>query len=158
MLSVWNLEGERTGRRDDVYRVIEMMAFILSDCNRTEGIKDMMADKVLPIPTGAGAAEAEAAADERIKIRYELIRQYKKDYPLFQPSPILGSGGSCDGIGLGDKMRTTLQNVLEQVANSVRELSHPDMAPNYESIILKLRKLERAVERSIVRAGSSAAL
>ena len=55
-------------------------------------------------------------------------------------------------------MRTTLQNVLEQVANSVRELSHPDMAPNYESIILKLRKLERAVERSIVRAGSSAAL
>ena len=46
MLSVWNLEGERTGRRDDVYRVIEMMAFILSDWNRTEGIKELMADKV----------------------------------------------------------------------------------------------------------------
>ena len=135
LLSLWNLFHRRTGRRDDIYRVFDMLSMILSDWSRETALKNLIAAHIRDNPK------------EAIDAPRRVIRQCKTDYPLFQPSPLLVTG-CCDRMGLGEKMRKSVQADLESVfVNKVKRLSHPDATPEYDSIIRRLKRIERAVRK-----------
>ena len=132
LLSVWNLYHERTGRRDDIYRVFDMLSMILSDWSREAALESVVAAYI-----HANPAEAK-------DLPRRVIRQCKKDFPFFQPSPLLVTG-CCHKMGLGERMRAWVQTHLETVFMNVKRIPHPDASPDYDWIIANLKRIESGV-------------
>ena len=139
LASVWTLQGMRTGRRDDLYRVLDMMSSILSDEAIDSGIDAVLTRYIArTFPDGTMTLAEEDESKRRV------IQHCKETYPSFLPSPELRSA-CCRNMGLLVKMRAPTQRRLEAVMDEVKKLSHPDAIPDYSSLIKMLRKIAKSV-------------
>ena len=138
LASLWNLNHWRTGRRDDLYRAMEMIAVILSDGAMDKGINKILAkERRFLHPLGLTGQQED-------DLHRRVIRQCKADYPLFKPSAELESE-CCLKMGLSDRKRAKVQKSLESIMSAISIIPHPDTTPDYESIIKSLKMVAESL-------------
>ena len=135
-LSPWHLAGERLGRRDDVYRAIEMMAVMLSG-----GKLDAAFNKVLETQwMSASHGGKQVLSDAALAALTVHSMRLAKSYNLFTHDPELGY--EClGGMGLEDSHRIEFESGLQSVMNLVKSLTGPDDEPPYADMIRILQGL-----------------
>ena len=140
LLSPWQLEGFRIGRRDDIFRVIEMMAALLSDGD--------LAAAVSRVYFAESEARARKGNDELSdnELLAAIHHECKLNCNLFRLDPLLARE-CCQAMGLSPDEQEMVQNSLETVLMSVRLLSHPDSEPDYASINAMIQQIIDRIHR-----------
>ena len=125
-LSIWQLFGERVGPRDDVYRLVYMLADILSKNRLRAGVGMMLdANEYLFSITSRDSDEY-----RELESKIELLA--KKNFPLFRHSPELGSKAFT---GLPNDLDRSVADKLEAIhTHIVSTYVDPDMEVNYTLI------------------------
>ena len=127
LLSPWNLWGQRIGRRDDIYRALEMMAEALSMGSHFRHFRDMM-----------HAYGGDAACDTSIACLKDVFSLF--EYALDPMAP---------GKEKADARRT-----LHEIASDhLDSLDHPDTRPDYDGIVALLETLKANFETLCTDAG-----
>ena len=139
LLSPWELQGFRTGRRDDVFRAIECAARLLSRGQLESGLDAFSAGRVRM------EGNPRVGTDSHAQILRDAALYRKTDLPYFKPSAMLGTRGLAD-MGLHPESQVHVENALEQVLlDHVSGSPHPDAEPNYGGIITQLNDVLRMV-------------
>ena len=139
LLSPWELQGFRTGRRDDVFRAIECAARLLSRGQLEGGLDAFSAGRVRM------EGNPRVGTDSHAQILRDAALYRKTDLPYFKPSAMLGTRGLAD-MGLHPESQVHVENALEQVLlDHVSGSPHPDAEPNYGGIITQLNDVLRMV-------------
>ena len=128
----WSLMDHRAGRRDDVYRAIEMLGRIIGRESNLIAIRAHVA--------AAAAASGVDPADEpkMMPIKRDIALGFKLRCPLFVPSACFNPAGH-DRMGLGEQLLPVVQAKLQAVMDNVMSANvHPDSTPSYSAIVSDL--------------------
>ena len=122
MMTPWQLVGKRYGRRDDVFKLLGLVAFVLSNGKVDAAVAELLTGSN-PMPTATHSSAS-------IKKAWQ---EYKSRYSLFIPNEYFRSG-CCVATGLVDQSLRKLHISLEMLVEHVRAINHPDDEPNYAFI------------------------
>ena len=114
-LSIWQLLGQRSGPRDDIYRLIYTMGDLLTRYGHSVGIK-----KLIP-------------ATATVQEHREITLRAKQEEPLFLPSSLLGAHVYS--------LDSEILQQLEDIHNHVKTYTHPDMRVDYAFIRAALESI-----------------
>lgn len=139
-LSPWHLRGKRIGRRDDLYRVMEMMASLLSDGKLDIGINAIY-----------GRAHSDLVSrkipfDEH-QLQTYILYNYKTRCNLFRFDPVLKSS-TCDDMGLRLDEKMIVRSRLERMKADILGIDSVDSTPQYADFISEMEAIEEFLEAS----------
>ena len=124
LMSPWALHGERTGRRDDVYSLIETLAVFLSNFELDTHLLNFM--------------------DSR-ESRLMAALEYKTQCKLFEYDPRLDNQ-CCVYVNMEEETQDFVRRSLQKLINHVRtNESHPDKEPDYSYVISTLKGIDEMV-------------
>jgi serine/threonine protein kinase len=125
LMSPWALQGERTGRRDDVYSLIETLAVFLSNFELDKHLLNFM--------------------DSRESQLMEAALEYKTQCKLFEYDPQLDNQ-CCVYDNMAEETQDFVRRSLQKLINHVRtNESHPDKEPDYSYVISTLKGIDEMV-------------
>ena len=133
VLSHWELDSQRPGRRDDVFRLFEMLAVFLSEWRIDKGIQYRIAGLQRMY-----AGQLRVGAVTINQIERNVAEWYKSSRSLFRFDAKLNSQ-CCIDRGLNENHLHSIQEELEMAMSLIRGLRHADAEPNYEQLEALLR-------------------
>ena len=134
MLSHWQLDGYRVGRRDDLYRAMEFLARLLAMGSIEAGVDSIVQAN---LATHGAAAKGTPKHTETVR---RVAKWYKGEAHLFRESVPLGSK-MCGSMGVTSSVLSNVQSRLELILDAhVRSLSMPDLTPQYDRILKLLNE------------------
>lgn len=121
LMSPWALQGERVGRRDDLYNLFELLALYLSNFKLDENLSVFIASR---------ASRTSGALD------------YKTMCNLFDFDLVLNRK-CCEISDLTERQKAFIRRTFQSAMNYIRgQLRHPDEEPDYELLTKKLRSID----------------
>ena len=132
LLSPWQLKNFRIGQRDDVFRIIETMAFLLGNGEQENGINRVVAEYWERQP------EFRTQGDRLMR---SVLYKYKSSANFFTQDPIF-KGQCCRQMGLGERQLPNVQALLEAITLEARRPASPDDVPRYDVLRFLLRNVE----------------
>jgi hypothetical protein len=123
LLSPWHISNQRTGPRDDVFRVYELLANWVSRGRLYKGLKVV------------GDANSRLVGNMQDRSYMEL----KMREPYFRHSFALASRMFIPQ-GVPGERAAEVMRTLEGSLQKVRQLDHPDSFPNYDDLITDLNR------------------
>ena len=117
LLSPWQLAGERMGRRDDVYRALAFMA------------------------NGLSVGDAERKYDNRVEDKRALSGDVTDDYLVRLKNVRKMFNLSLARMRSGPEWMQANVVLASLIRDELESLVHPDMRPNYDAIVAKLKTL-----------------
>ena len=139
-LSPWQLEGSRLGRRDDVYRTIEMMAGLLSDNELASAWKRSFIRE-----WSARVVKRQSKEVDPSDVQRSVYLQCKTRTNMFLPERTLATE-CCKGMGLSLADRFNIQSRLEDVVKEARDIRQPDAEPDYDKLKSMLQRIIDGVD------------
>jgi hypothetical protein len=130
-LSVWEVQDQRSGPRDDVYRVILLLASLLSRGKYSGGVEEMRARNFKFV------GNPQPGSREKIETDWAVMAHIKTNLNLFKRDFNLGSGAH---IGVTEN-RLQILDVLQEIESHVKSYPHPDSPVEYDYIILKFDEI-----------------
>ena len=127
MLTPWQLLDKRYGRRDDLYKILDYVAHVLSGDRLGDAFEDLHR-RIDPRPW---------APFSRSTFR-KACQRYRSKYSLFTPNRYYELG-CCVVMEIGAQKRRSVQTTLETVVMHVKAIPHPDDEPDYAFISGALR-------------------
>ena len=122
LMSPWQLDKVRAGRRDDLFRVLEMLAMNLGLGRFDRGVRRL--SRRMGIARHAGP--------QLRAFEMTVAKRYKNDCNFFLFDETLKSEA---GENVSDSVqRLAMQQPLEAALSYVRSIAHPDDEPNYELV------------------------
>ena len=138
-LSPWHIRGNRIGRRDDLFRVLEMMASLLSDGKLDEGI--------IAIYKRAHRNVVEKGNPfDKHTLQADVLYNYKTSCNLFLFDNDLRSS-TCENMGLKLEEKTIVQTRLEKMKNDILAIDSVDSIPQYGYFISEIESIEQSITR-----------
>ena len=125
--SVWELNGMRSGRRDDIYRLVELLAVHLSDGRIENSIA-----RTVSIWISEYAAQRKGRKPG-MTVEAEVCQFFKNSTAFFAPDPFVGSG-CCNRMGLSPRELSQVRGKLDEAMRRIKQIPHPDAQPDYESL------------------------
>ena len=123
--SLWEMEGFRSGKRDDVYRLLETMARLFSNGTWETGFEMLVAETFIGGQLGIGAEIVSMSEAEEL-----VALSVKTTASNFIYSPVLHSE-ACPG--LPRDIKKALQRIMEELMNHlVSAYEDPDEDVEYE--------------------------
>ena len=131
LLSMYQLEGYRTGPRDDIFNLVTMLANL---CSRG---RHALGEGRLVISNLEARGSPPVGSSAYQKTESEVLLYVKSDLPMFEYSLALASVASI-GENISSARQDFIRNELEELASHVRSYISPDETPEYEYIRDKL--------------------
>ena len=134
VLSPWHIAGFRIGRRDDVYRAMEVLGNVLTNLRlETEYEEIFKRGKKI---SGFKIDEAFLNGSTQISLNAENLANFKRFGPLFTIK-------DCKKCGFDKSVGLEITQSLNHVVDEIRKLDSPDSEPAYDTYI---RLLEGVIE------------
>jgi hypothetical protein len=122
LLTHWQLNLFRYGRRDDIFRVIESMAYLLSDGEIEKRLNAYMTKIWVEQP------QFQTQGD---RLARSVANQFKMSANFFSPDPVFKTQ-CCRNMGLSEGQVSSIQALLERLTIEARRPVTPDTVPQYE--------------------------
>ncbi len=134
LMSVFQLNGFRSGPRDDIYRIFAMVSAALSRGHYLHGAQRLVLANLESLgnpPPGTRGF---------IDIEREVFRFIRNREPLFVRSIPLASNAFV-GSNIEATEALSIVGKLEAIVNHIKKYCSPDSVPDYEYIVSELREI-----------------
>ena len=133
LMSLWAHKGERSGRRDDLFNLFELLAVFLSNFLMDQRLQVYFNDVAPSIPSNE---------DEDLERAFALMYKSGRSYFAFDKST---GNECCQALDLTNTIRDQITKTLESAMTYIRSLSHPDVVPDYDLLLRSLRTVDSII-------------